>query len=499
MPVLYEQWSFAAAPITLLVNGDYDDHLRLSAMIALATSADDPLVDQEARSACLTPTTSWAVRLEAVAALLRRLRKSSNVVLVDPDALLTTSGNESEDEKVIFRAERREFAEEILRHSAISSWKVYRPSPLPAHNSYFVTYAIGGADEQQQQAEELLGVPLFETLTTWSPGVLQIAAGLVRAGVQRPVDIASFVEVGEPDASAFLEYAWARLPRRCRETAERVAWVRNRLAMNGSFGAFEFADGELSPQQVCRESVAELQRRGWLVCDNDGLLYMHNDVRRFCHLRSTFARPALPQAIHHSFAERYDATLDEQASAEVLEVHYHAIEAGLGDLAIRSARFYGSDLRVHAYRLSRAGEFEQAAQIYQRMVDDFDKQDAYAWHYLGYNLARTNAAGNPAIRAKIQTAYEVAKELEPRNPLYHGRLLAFQTGTGDVPIASYGELMRLFAHSPESLGFAFAPILETLNRSNKSEALREVRNRYGGQLRRSAHLRDKFSAVLTEE
>lgn len=67
--------------------------------------------------------------------------------------------------------------------------------------------------------------------------------------------------------------------------------------------------------------------------------------------------------------------------------------------------------------LSYLGEYARAAEVYLRGTVAFPN-DAYSWHYLGYNLMR--AEGDPAA---IEAAYRRAVALDSTNAWWNGRLV----------------------------------------------------------------------------
>lgn len=65
-------------------------------------------------------------------------------------------------------------------------------------------------------------------------------------------------------------------------------------------------------------------------------------------------------------------------------------------------------------------DFLGAAELYRECIHRFDAHDAYAWHYLGFNLDRAGAE-----RAEAERAFRKAVALRPDHPWYNGRLVTF--------------------------------------------------------------------------
>lgn len=65
-------------------------------------------------------------------------------------------------------------------------------------------------------------------------------------------------------------------------------------------------------------------------------------------------------------------------------------------------------------------DFLGAAELYRECIRRFDPGDAYAWHYLGFNLDRAGAE-----RTEAERAFRKAVALRPDHPWYNGRLVTF--------------------------------------------------------------------------
>lgn len=155
--------------------------------------------------------------------------------------------------------------------------------------------------------------------------------------------------------------------------------------------------------------------------------------------------------VHGRLAEHY-RTLDgkrslndldaEQTRAWLEKVHHLAhggqTAAGRWEEQVRDARelFWdrGRALSIEAW-LHRA-----AADVYRECVERF-QDDAYAWHYLGFNLDR---AGIEPVEA--EHAFRRAVELEQDNRWWHSRLITFlaeQARYSDAETATRQALAQL--------------------------------------------------------
>jgi tetratricopeptide (TPR) repeat protein len=175
-----------------------------------------------------------------------------------------------------------------------------------------------------------------------------------------------------------------------------------------------------------------------------------------------------------------------KASAEeTIERHHHAVLGGDVDQALASARYYGTDLRQLAYRLSMERRFGEAAEIYRAIVEQYDDQDAYAWEYLGYNMARADVAGPGAGRYReVRAAYDRAHRLDAENPLYHGRLVGLDAEQGEDVLPIFARALRIYESTVGDSGVSYfaKPILAGLRRAGCHAALQEIQHRWGRRL-----------------
>lgn len=93
---------------------------------------------------------------------------------------------------------------------------------------------------------------------------------------------------------------------------------------------------------------------------------------------------------------------------------------------METSDLYATDLRELGIRLSAKDRWLDAARTYRAIVK-LDETDAYAWEYLGYNLAR---ADSDKHAGEILSAYTNAHACAEGNPLFHGRLLGFRGRQG---------------------------------------------------------------------
>lgn len=146
-------------------------------------------------------------------------------------------------------------------------------------------------------------------------------------------------------------------------------------------------------------------------------------------LRQRLGRPDVEseEQAHRALAEHFE-TLD--GAADVADTRCAATDAWVqkmhhrahtGDAALDPAVLPARELyweRGRYLSIDRK-DFDSAARVYEACVARFP-DDAYAWHYLGFNLERAGRA-----RRQAGDAYRHAVELDPTNPWWNGRLIQF--------------------------------------------------------------------------
>ncbi|WP_426748626.1 hypothetical protein VZQ01_19395 [Myxococcus faecalis] len=128
------------------------------------------------------------------------------------------------------------------------------------------------------------------------------------------------------------------------------------------------------------------------------------------------------------FHERRDGALSVELAQgqQVLhwleKVHHLGHSGRLGaerwaKLKLTSREFFWD--RARALSIEQR-DFMGAADVYERCLEQVDSEDAYSWHYLGFNLDRAAQK-----RERAEEAFRKAVELDPTNPWWNGRLVTF--------------------------------------------------------------------------
>lgn len=445
---------------TVRAYGEQDDHLRLT--VLLATFLGDR-VDPELRETCTRRDTPWKRRCQALKDLLGEAQAKSEgmmVRLIDPDALdMGELTLQARWQDTIFKRERSQLFSVLLDSFTDGGWELVRPEPR--------ALTTGKLDERDcaavapppprtgMSADEERLEAVAETVLL--PAVRPLADGLVANGHLRARDMARLIEAASSPSAAndvVLLFAYDVLSMDAIETGKRLSVLRGPQRWNGGAGPFELSDEEdgwtRRIDTVYWEAVDELIQGGWLEVrtgpEGGRRFAMANTIRCFLRQHAAMTEPQRVREEHELLARRPLGSLEEN-----VEIHYHAVESGDDSLARSTARYYGSDLRRIAYSLSTRkdptrSDFERAAGLYRTIVREFDAGDAYAWEYLGYNLAmQYRDAPLPAdVAQEISEAYANASKHDPTNPLYKGREIGFQARLGRRVDGELSQWLKVF-------------------------------------------------------
>lgn len=411
-------WPSPAAPTgpVFYCNGDADDHLRLTVLIARALGSDRTRAAVEA--AC-SPRSSWIERRDALVSILRDVAAPNNSgyvgVLVDPDALPAghPAGASTWDD-ASFARERSELLDVLLENVERGGWVVARPSA-----SSWVSARLdhlGPLDEPGGfEARELAELP---------PIAARLVDRLLKRGELNELAVSRWIAQDEP-LHAVVEKAIEQTSSAVRATLARLCVERRPLDINGSCGPLSWGSMHDAPDVVERSAVAELTDRGLVLPMDANRVWIPRVIRE---VSGAGGAGGTMIATHQALSRppsRPPSRLGD-AAADVIERHWHATAAGDLAVAVETARYYVNDLRELAKARSGQGRYADAAHVFRQVVDQ-DPSDSYAWEYLGFNLVRAHQQSlDPSLVDEIERAYLRAHELAASNPLFHGRLIAFQ-------------------------------------------------------------------------
>jgi hypothetical protein len=302
----------------------------------------------------------------------------------------------------------------------------------------------------------------------------------VRIGALRPRDLSRIIADVEDFDAHLVDLAYDALPPSARDTGKLLSAVRPPQHVNGALGPFIYAGDKPSATSVPRTATAALRDGGFLQPSAEpATLRVPRLVRDLLRRFAQLGMAGEVQRLHRRLAAE---PLDAKATSTQLEIHHHAVLAGDVDRAKSSAQFYGTELRDLATQLSFEGQrernrakFAKAAELFEYVVTNFDETDAYAWEYVGYNLARANDVTH---RTRILKAYDQAHRLWPDNPLYHGRLLGFRGQMGQDIVASFASWLdryvSKFGDELDAVSFFAEAALKGLRRGKQNEQVTRI-------------------------
>lgn len=493
------------APV-LMAHGEPDDHLRLTVLLADALGARSSGAQlREAAETCKTAkNVSWKTRLDALSYLLEHAPppegRKYGALLVDIDALDTRTKRPDElwDDRDFCR-QRGELLEVVLDAVGEGGWLVVRTNPSSESLQRLDSVRDLGFIETE---EATLGPDEAETALGAPPGALSpecrpLLAWIVRTGTLPVRDIGRLLEAGEAGGfeKDILGVAYEAIPSHARKAAKRLAALRGFQPKNGMLGPFHLLDDavpgevELAADAALRlgASTLPMEARAVRCLTECGFLQpgpargghptlrMPRAVRAHLLPLAKLWDPDLIEGQHRVWGA---ASIDDLALDEQLETHFHAVQGGNLEDSLRTARYYVTDLRALAFRLSHEERHAEAAEVYRTIVRDFDPEDAYAWEYLAFNLAFANGqAPLSGERAEeIRRAYVTACELDPKNPLYQGRLLGLRAQLGeDVRIEFHRGMKRYLAKHGEhskAISYFAEPVMRGMLRGSGRATLR---------------------------
>ncbi|HRG95495.1 MAG TPA: hypothetical protein PLR99_04540 [Polyangiaceae bacterium] len=130
-------------------------------------------------------------------------------------------------------------------------------------------------------------------------------------------------------------------------------------------------------------------------------------------------------AWHRRQFEEASAANDlSKATRHEVEVVHHLTESRDAAGVLSAAVFFSEQYDLLGKELSLAKRYQDAVAAYERALA-YDANDAYAHHYLAFNL---DAQGKQASRVKA--GYEKARALHPQRARYHGRYATFLVTVG---------------------------------------------------------------------
>jgi hypothetical protein len=468
----------------LFAFGHTDDAQRVAALLADRIAALAAPGSDAARAAaeCLAPRTAWRRRialLEGALADVAEARPDVEFVVWDVDALAAVEREAFDVERSSLM--RRDLFGVIERVAPGGGWTLVR------------TATDGGALLDELDVPREFGDAVGEAGDgpgAWfSPDVRPLIAWLLARERMSAGELDEIRHTVADPAGHLVDLVYQEAPAAIQDAAKLVSALRAPQHVNGGYGRLRFAEqGGVSATAIPTAARAALQACGLVQpTAAPGQWWMPRTVRARLAGLAEGTMPAEVAALH--VAEGRAATPTSSVS-EVVEAHHHAVRSGDLDLAVTTARYYGSELAEVAKQISRdaAGPpaskqgFARAAQIYQTILDRFDATDAYAWEYYAYNLARADGPSDEVLRA-----YQRAHAHRPRNPLYHGRWLGYRGQLGEVVVAEAIAGIREYAlerdQSRQPVSFFARAVFAGLDRGDAHGQVTAIRAACGALLR----------------
>lgn len=480
---------------TFVAYGDRDDHLRLAVLIAAVFSKAARGEERSLADLCLRRETSWRERLDAVTELLDRLPRRPSApahVFVDVDALYTGRLEiPARWDDGDFAVARAEFLATIIAAVARGGWVLARSAPT--QNVSDALEAAGLAVPRESGGDAKSDPIVLRA----QPEARPVLGWLLDRGILTPSTALEAAEGagGDPLTEYLVFLAYDSLPPSARRLAARLAVLRPPQHLNSeAYGPYTLGaeTGQEETGNISQRSLARLIECGFVQSfrGDPHLARMPRGVRRSLLAYTARLNREELLAQHEALAA---PDLGHERVEGRIETHHHAVLAGNVERAVATTLYYVNDLREVAYRLSHEQQFDAAAKLYDVIVHA-DPGDAYAWEYLGYNLARANQPRSPELASRIVAAYENASHLEEHNPLFRGRLLGFRGEIGEDIVPELAQWFVRYEQLWGAAGLSYfgEGVLEGLRRGGRDAMLEAVKARWRRPLLRAPRLERFF-------
>ena len=453
--------------VVLEAFGDPDDHLRLSTLIGEAItlmSSNTSYVRGMARR--LTDNRgprSWQDRRSDFEQIVDRIPLDCGFVLRDPDAFAEAyeadRATDWDDSRLL--QERGDFFSILLKSITRGIITVERTAPDPRISKSLADVPLSS-----------IGPPVDPDdpyAFSVAPDVLPTATWLLSHKHLSEQALDELIESGVGPAldRHLILVAYDCLPPSSRRAAYRLAVQRGLQSQNSHLGTFAItSDKSEGASEVRATDVKVLTDCGFLQTNRDHRTRMPRLVRQIVLTRAKATDPDCVEKDHRWVFEHVPSS--ETSIGLRIERHHHAVHGLLIQEAIDTAEFYATDLRELAIELSLNDRWRDASLVYKAIIER-DYKDAYAWEYLGYNLLREDAHRHVQ---EILEAFTTAQELDPTNPLYHGRLLGFRGRLGNEIEGEFRDALERYTW--RGVDRFASEVLKSLRRGGKSELARKL-------------------------
>ncbi len=365
------------------------------------------------------PELRWTDKQERLTNGLRSAASASRLAVLLDDPV---SSGELDSVSTMFRARAASLCAALRnlpsvtivqasRRSTGSDDITLEPGSIPSE----VLRADNWTGSRAIAAQQLLSVPRLER---YSPLELRLLVGLVDRGLDLDA-----LHHGRWDPRSIVERLFdASVTTTLRSLLGKLALVRTPFD--------EALLARLGLDQHPVESVA-LLREALLIHEVEGSFRLHDLVAREARERQWLDASA-EEAAHRELAAWHDESFvaaskgltTRVALRHEVEVIHQLTEAGDAQSVLGRSVFFVEQLDALGKSLSQKRRFSEAVLVYERALAH-DESDAYAHHYLAWNLdveAREES--------RILMHYTMARGLQPGHVWYHGRRICFLITTG---------------------------------------------------------------------
>lgn len=385
------------------------------------------------------PATSWGDKLDRV---LKALARTKGVLLLDDPRR-----GRSIEPPSVFTRHAEELTQSVLSVDSVDVVVASRsveglPSVqivrvVPDSDAWEELRQLDGHERIREATALLLLGDTPSELSRYGSLELRLIVACVLAG-HSP---AEFVERRWDPREIVLTALEGNGHRPLRQLIGKLAFARTAFDddLLRCFGADALTDDE---QQLLRRLILLNKHDGQILHD---LIGRHAIAQRWSDQE--------PEVTHRTLAEwhrqRFETSRDRgQPSAAVrheVEVIHHLTEARDAEAVLGASLFFVDQYDALGKALSVAGRYADAVTAYQRAIEH-DADDAYAHHYLAYNLDCL-AVDEP----RIEKEYRTARRLDPGHVWYHGRLVCFLVTVGRMTSArdAWGEALSELAYDDD--------------------------------------------------
>jgi tetratricopeptide (TPR) repeat protein len=337
---------------------------------------------------------------------------------------------------------------------------------------------------RREAAEQLSALPRLER---YSPLELRLLVALVAGGME-----ATDLDGPRLEPRRIVERVFARsVSPAARSLIGTLALVRT---------SFDRTLLDRLGFDTLHETERALLEEALLIREADGVLRLHDLVAREAQERDWLSeRSRAHRALASWHDERFaaEATLRQARSAlrHEMEAIHQLTEAGDAHTLLRRSIAFVEQLDALGKSLSQKRRFTEAVEVYERALQH-DADDAYANHYLAYNL-------DVEARDKTRSLhhYGRARELEPTHVWYHCRCICLLITIGrlDEAIDAWSEACAQFDDDPLVHTELHRPVAQLLLHRGQLQLARRVLDEVPPRDRSTHDWYGSLDLLLTEQ